>query len=281
MAAQIQFIFCSSFTNFRFGANKFSIWLICGVGKLKGLAMKPMESKCQKTCLNPQFIEGTEWSVLSPEEIQHFNENAICRTYEAGEAIFYEEDDCKGLYLVKSGLVGVRKVDAEGGHVLLRLANPGDTLGYRPLLAGEKHRAGAEVLKTATVCFLPKIAMRHLLISNPELGAGFLQRTAQALGAADDRFFKTVTLPARIRFIHLLMIMRERCGRIVEDGSLYMELPLTRRDIASMLGIRAESLSRLVHEIEAEGLIHFSGNLVTVSNPDQLLNEIDAGLHFP
>ncbi|MBC8267463.1 MAG: Crp/Fnr family transcriptional regulator [Rhodospirillaceae bacterium] len=240
-----------------------------------------MESKCQKTCLNPQFIEGTEWSVLSPEEIQHFNENAICRTYEAGEAIFYEEDDCKGLYLVKSGLVGVRKVDAEGGHVLLRLANPGDTLGYRPLLAGEKHRAGAEVLKTATVCFLPKIAMRHLLISNPELGAGFLQRTAQALGAADDRFFKTVTLPARIRFIHLLMIMRERCGRIVEDGSLYMELPLTRRDIASMLGIRAESLSRLVHEIEAEGLIHFSGNLVTVSNPDQLLNEIDAGLHFP
>jgi len=216
--------------------------------------------------------------VLSQEEIQHFNDSAICKTYKEGEAIFYEEDVCKGLYLVKSGLVGVRKIDAEGSHVLLRLANPGDTLGYRPLLAGEKHRAGAEVLKAAAICFLPKITMRQLLISNPELGAGFLRRTAQALGAADDRFFKTVTLPARIRFIHLLMILRERCGQIVEDGSLSMELPLTRRDIASMLGIRAESLSRLVHEIEAEGLIHFSGSHVTVNNPDQLLEELDAGL---
>ncbi|MBT4933877.1 MAG: Crp/Fnr family transcriptional regulator [Rhodospirillaceae bacterium] len=216
--------------------------------------------------------------MLSQEEIQHFNDSAICKTYKEGEAIFYEEDVCKGLYLVKSGLVGVRKIDAEGSHVLLRLANPGDTLGYRPLLAGEKHRAGAEVLKAAAICFLPKITMRQLLISNPELGAGFLRRTAQALGAADDRFFKTVTLPARIRFIHLLMILRERCGQIVEDGSLSMELPLTRRDIASMLGIRAESLSRLVHEIEAEGLIHFSGSHVTVNNPDQLLEELDAGL---
>jgi CRP-like cAMP-binding protein len=240
--------------------------------------MEPREFKGQIPCLTPQFTKGTEWSVLSQEEIQHFNDSAICKTYKEGEAIFYEEDVCKGLYLVKSGLVGVRKIDAEGSHVLLRLANPGDTLGYRPLLAGEKHRAGAEVLKAAAICFLPKITMRQLLISNPELGAGFLRRTAQALGAADDRFFKTVTLPARIRFIHLLMILRERCGQIVEDGSLSMELPLTRRDIASMLGIRAESLSRLVHEIEAEGLIHFSGSHVTVNNPDQLLEELDAGL---
>ncbi len=229
-------------------------------------------------CLTANYTVGTEWSVLSAEEIQRFNDNVICKTYAVGETIFYEGDECKGLYFVKSGLIGVRKIDAEGAHVLLRLANPGDTLGYRPLLAGENHRAGAEVLQNAKVCFLPKIIMRHFLISNPELGAGFLKRTARALGAADERFFESVTLPARVRFIHLLMVMRERCGHIVEDGSLYMELPLTRRDIASMLGIRAESLSRLVHEIEADGLIHFSGSQVTVANPDSLLDELDASL---
>lgn len=240
--------------------------------------MKSGNSEDMSPCLTVASLEGTEWSVLSPDEVKHFNESAVCKTYAVGESIFCEGDNCKGLYVVKSGLVAVRKMDAEGSYVLLRLANPGDTLGYRPFLAGENHRANAEVLQRATVCFLPEKAMRHLLVSNPELGAGFLQRTAQALGAADERFFETVTLPARVRLIHLLMILREHCGHITGDGSLFMELPLTRRDIASMLGIRAESLSRLVHEIESEGHIHFSGSQITVADPDALLEELDVGL---
>jgi CRP/FNR family transcriptional regulator len=242
------------------------------------MAIKTGISKDLAPCLTAAFMKGTEWSVLSAAEVQHFNENTECKIYNAGESIFYDGDDCKGLYLVKSGLVAVKKIDVGGDYVLLRLANPGDTLGYRPFLAGENHRADAEVLKTAVVCFLPRKTMQLLLVKNPELGAGFLQRTAQALGAADARFFETVTLPARVRFIHLLMILREHCGHITDDGSLLMELPLTRRDIASMLGIRAESLSRLVHDIEAEGHIHFSGSRVTVANPETLLEELNAGL---
>ena len=230
-------------------------------------------------CLTSRMIHGTEWSVLSSEEVQYFNKHVICRHYGIGDTVFFEGDDCKGLYLVDSGLIGVKKTSVEGGQILLRLANPGDTLGYRPLLAGEQHRAGAEVIKPSKVCFLPKAIMRNLLVSNPELGAGFLKRTAQALGAADERFFETVSLSARVRLIHLLMILRERCGSISDDGSLFLDIPLTRRDIASMLGIRAESLSRLVREIEDDGLAHFSGSRITIANPDILLVELDSGLH--
>ena len=240
--------------------------------------MKTINIIGKAACLTGRMAQGTEWSVLTREEIEIFNENVICRIYDAGETIFYERDDCKGLYLVEDGLVGVRKIDVEGGQVLIRLANPGDTLGYRPLLAGEKHRAGADVIQRARICFLPKTITNRLFISNPELGAGFLQRTAQALGAADERFFETVTLPARVRFIHLLMLMRKNYGSIIEDGSLSLELPLTRRDIASMLGIKAESLSRVVRDIESEGLAHFSGKRIKVANPNLLLEELDAGL---
>lgn len=249
------------------------------LGKWKGQAMKFNDVEVQANCLTAKMIEGTEWALLPPEEIQTFNDNAVCKSYEAGETVFEEGDDCKGLYLVQSGLVGVRKIDPEGWSILIRLAYPGDTLGYRPLLAGEKHRAGAEVMQAARVCFLPKPVVRRLLVSNPALGLGFLERTAQALGAAEERFFETVTLPARVRLFHLLMHLREHCGRIVEDGSLFLDLQLTRRDIAAMLGIRAESLSRLIHEIEADGLAHFSGSQISIANPDSLLKELDAGLH--
>jgi len=240
--------------------------------------MKSIDFEDQAPCLTAKMTEGTEWAVLSPEEIRIFNDNVMCNSYGTGESIFYENDDCKGLYFVESGLIGVRKIDAEGEQVLIRLAYPGDTLGYRPLLAGEKHRAGAEVIQAARVCFLPKPVMRRFLVSNPALGLGFLERTARALGAADERFFETVTLPARVRLFHLLVILGEHCGHIVEDGSLSLKLPITRRDIASMLGIRAESLSRLVREIETDGLAHFSGSQITIAKPDSLLAEVDISI---
>ena len=237
--------------------------------------MKPIDCKSQSPCLTSKMAKGTEWSVLSPEEFKIFNENIVCKSYDLGKTIFYEGDACKGLYVVESGLIGVRRTDAEGERILIRLANPGDTLGYRPLLAEESHRGSAEVMQAAKVCFLPKIIVRRFLIGNPGLGAQFLLRTARELGVADERFFETVTLPARVRLINLLMGLREHCGHIVENGSLLLDLPLTRRDIASMLGIRAESLSRVVREIESEGLANFSGNHVTIVNPDTLLKTLN------
>lgn len=240
--------------------------------------MKCIHFKSAPPCLNTITAKNTEWDSLSSEDVQVFNENVTCALYDVGETVFHEGEDCKGLYFLQGGLVAVRKIDAEGTQILIRLANPGDTLGYRPLLAGEKHRASAEVIEQARICFLPLSVTKRLLISSPMLGAGFLERTAQALGEADERFFEAVSLPARVRLIHLLLVLRDRCGNITEDGSLFMELPLTRRDIASMLGIRAESLSRLVHEIEKEGLIHFSGNKITIAHPEALLKELDEGL---
>lgn len=240
--------------------------------------MKTVNIKGQAKCLTTRRARGTVWSCLSPDEIELFNQNVSCRIYEEGDVIFYEGDDCTSLYLVESGLVAVKKTDTEGQQILIRLANPGDTLGYRPLLAGESHRASAEVIKKTKVCALPKSTMKRFLLSNLELGTEILKRMAKVLGEADERFFEAVSLPARIRLIHLLMVLQERCGKIVDDGSLLMELPLTRRDIAAMLGIRAESLSRLVHDIEDEGLIHFSGNKIIISRPETLLKELDAGL---
>lgn len=58
-------------------------------------------------------------------------------------------DRCKGLYFVRSGLVGIRKIDKEGQSTLLRLAGNGDALGYRPFLAKQPHRACAEVIEDA------------------------------------------------------------------------------------------------------------------------------------
>jgi len=226
------------------------------------------------SCLNARIRAKTEWAALTSEQLESFNRKVVCKTYNVGQMIFVQGDPCKGVYLVEDGLVAVRKADEEGQSAIVRLAYQGDTLGYRPFLAKENHRATAEVIKEANVCFIDSHTMRDFLVSNPKLGISFLEHTAQALGNAEERLFQVAALSVRTRIIHLLVLLRDRYGTTTSDGTLFVELPMTRRDLADMIGARPESVSRALRDIQDEGLLNLSGRTVRVNRVDRLIDEL-------
>ncbi len=226
------------------------------------------------TCFNCQHRERSEWGVLTEKELQGLDSGKICREYFPGEAIFLEGDPCLGVYCVERGLVGVRKTDAEGNSVLVRIANSGDTLGYRPFLAGDVHRGTAEALKPTIICAISGSTVRRLLAENPSLGLQFLERTAKALGDAEEKYFQNVTLPVRARLAHLLVVLKDRYGTVAEDGSLTMELPMSRQDLAALIGTRPETMSRAVRQFEEDGIAQFKGRKVHIRDTRDLLAEL-------
>lgn len=221
---------------------------------------------------------ASEWDVLGEDEISLFNTSVAHRNYSSGETIFIQDDPCKGLYIIESGLVAVRKMDDEGRSVVIRLGYPGDTLGYRPLLAKEDHRASAEVTKDSRICFLDAKIARQLAASNPDLGMGFLERTVKALGEVEERFFEVAVQSVRVRLVHLLILLQDKCGRFASDGTLILELPLTRQDLASMIGARPESVSRAFLELKKDGLAESSGREIHVTQYDRLIEELHSNL---
>lgn len=230
-------------------------------------------------CLSARTRTKTEWDALTPEELEMFNRKVVCRTYQAGQVIFMQGDPCKGLYFVADGLIAARKIDKDGQSAIVRLAYQGDTLGYRPLLAGDNHRATAEVIKDAKTCFIDSATMRSLLNSNPKLGMLFLEHTAQALGEAEERLFQVAALSVRTRIIHLVVLLRDHYGTTTSDGTVFVELPMTRRDLAEMIGARPESVSRALRDIQDDGLMDLSGRTVRVNRVDRLIDELHHNLH--
>lgn len=222
--------------------------------------------------------DDSEWCTLTVEEVKLFNRAVICRSYKAGETVFMQGDPCKGLYIIESGMIAVRKMDSEGRTAVIRLGYPGDSLGYRPLLAHENHRASAEVTKDSRVCFVNAKTTWELISKNPDLGMRFLERTAKALGEVESRFFEVAALSVRVRLVHLLILMRDKCGSITEDGTLVLELPLTRQDMASMIGARPESVSRAFHELKEDGLARSSGRQVHVTQYARLIEELHSNI---
>jgi len=225
-------------------------------------------------CFPETVLERSEWRVLAAEELAELCMKAHCRAYQPGETIFYEGDPCRGVYFLSEGLIGVRKEDPDGNSVLLHLATEGDTLGYRPFLAGDNHQASAEVLKASKICFFDAETMRALLHANLDLGLEFLRRAARELGTAENRFYEAVRLDLRTRVAHLLLLFKDRYATIEADGRVLLDLPISRQDMAAMIGVRAESLSRTIRTLADDGLIDVSGHRAWILDMDRLIAEV-------
>lgn len=220
----------------------------------------------------------SDWKVLRDDELDELSTGVIRREYASGETVYSIGDTNSGVYCISGGSVGVRKLDEQGNSVLLHLAYPGDTLGYRSFLLSGEHKTSAEALGPTVICHMDSRTISAILERNPELGLQFLRRAASEIDQAHTALMNSLTLCNRARFLHLLLFLIKRHGRLVEDGARFIELPLSRRDLASMIGTRHETVSRIIARLEAEGIARFSGRRVMVPRMDALVAELDSHL---
>jgi CRP-like cAMP-binding protein len=197
------------------------------------------------------------------------------REYGSGEVVFVQGEQNDGVHCVSGGTVGIRRLDGNGNSVLLELAYPGDTIGYRSFLTGSEHKTSAEALGPSVVCHINRAAITVLLASNPALGLRFLKRSIGELEHAHDMMFRQATLSNRHKLVHLLLVLVQRHGRRHSNGSQSIDLPVSRRDLASMVGTRHETISRIIGRLEIDGVAHFSGRQVTIPSVEALAGEID------
>jgi len=230
-------------------------------------------------CAGCPVLSRAVWSVLTEEQLAFMSRGTKSRNYRRGETVYAVGDANNGVYCISEGSLGVRKMDAEGNWIMLQLAYPGQALGYRSFLRGGRHRTTAEALEPSAVCHIKADRIAKLLEIDPTLGLQFLQRASNELEAIQNALMQNLALTNRQYFVHVLMVLLKHHGTEDADGSFSMQLPLSRRDLASMIGTRQETLSRIIKRLEADGLASFSDRRVHVADVDALFDEISA--YFP
>jgi len=219
-------------------------------------------------------LKRTEWCVLKEERLETLALNKTCTTYAPGEEVFRQGESCDGIFCIKAGTIALRKTDAQGNSVITRLVHAGDTVGYRTFFAGGSFTASAEALTESKVCFVDRKTVRHVLEMNPNLGERFLRRLAQALRSAEDDKLESAAQPVRARVAHLILDLADRYGVQTDDAALVFDLPLARQDMAAVIGVRPESITRAIRALEKSGVAIFKGRTVTIPSIEALVQEL-------
>jgi CRP-like cAMP-binding protein len=221
-------------------------------------------------CSGCRFGEYIDLSELGASDIELLNTTQVIRKHGPGACIFNQDDEPQGIYCVASGYVLLWRIDAFGNETAFGLIGPGGIMGYRSCFAGKPHAATARALTECQVCLVPNQTIWRLFDGNPALERRFLFTLARDPGPVDGLLLRANHVPIRTRLVSLLLIFRERFAERGAADSAKFKLPITRQDIAALLGARPETVTRTIRELEDDGIVFFDRRYVDVPNLKQL-----------
>ena len=189
------------------------------------------------------------------------------RAFEAKEHIYREGDPATHVYRVEAGHVCIYRMLTDGRRQVVDFAYPGDFIG---LGAMGEHAAGAQATTRTSVRCLPISVLRDIVRSDARVGLKLYEAVSQELLAARELLFTVSQRTATERLAGFLLALSRRNAR--RDGNVAeIVLPMTRADIADLLGLTIETVSRTFTKFRNDGLIDLEQCiLVTITDPEGL-----------
>lgn len=225
--------------------------------------MKFKSPDCHE-CLNRRF---SIFNFCNNEELQIINERKSCHIYSKGQIIFHEGGKPNGVFSVYSGKIKIVKNNKEGKEQIIRLAKPGDTIGYRALVSQSVYSATAIAMDEAVVCFIAQENFYEIVSQNAKVGSELIKLLSITLGMAEERMAKMALKPVRERLAEALLLLDKTYNFQNEKG---FSISISREDLASIVGTAKETAIRFLSEFKDENIISTKGSVIKIIDLDKL-----------
>jgi CRP/FNR family transcriptional regulator, anaerobic regulatory protein len=195
-------------------------------------------------------------AVLDSDELQSLNRIGRTRSIAAGQALIWEGDDSLLVANVVEGVLKLSTGTGDGREQIVGIVYPADFIG-RPFGARSQHTVTA--LTDARVCTFTRGDFDGFARQHPELEHKLLQRTLTELDRARHWMLLLGRKSATEKMATFLLEMSERlvdASCSTSDGPLdRFTLPFGRQQVADILGLTIETVSRQLTRLKADGYI--------------------------
>lgn len=201
-------------------------------------------------------------SIYSEKLSPHLHESRFVK----GNLLFKEGTIADRLYIILEGSVQLTVSGAKGQQTVLEILYPGDTFLLDSVLTSQAYLFSAQVLDEARILCLQRSILTKLIRNDGDFAVHMLttlsgQFRIMVRQVRDLRLRSTTQRLAA----YLLELAR------AEGNNNRFTLPLTKRLMASWLGMSPERLSRSFNALKEFG-IEMEGNQVYIATPKELRN---------
>lgn len=190
---------------------------------------------------------------LNPSERHEIAQHAHQKAYGRNEQLYGAGEENPSLMIVHRGRVKIYRVAESGHEQLIRVLVAGDFIGETSFIRAAESDHFAVALEDAQICSLHRDDVRGFLLRYPTIAYKMLETMSGRLERTERMVSSLTGEDVEHRLASYLLELSDM------SGSNFLELPISKKDVASYLGTTPETVSRRLALFEDNGWISQSG----------------------
>lgn len=188
--------------------------------------------------------------------------------------ILIREDDIatRGFYLILEGGAKVVLTGPDGREAVLALLEEGDFFGEMSLLDGDPRSATVRASADTRLLLLRRQSFLDLVQKHPEIAIGLMTTLSGRLRQANRKISALALSPVHARVTGALLQLAEFQGFRVKGHIVIHDRP-TQQEIAEMASTTRETVSRVLGQMQKDGLITLEGRELVILDEEKLRGE--------
>lgn len=215
-----------------------------------------------------------------------FDDLRLTRIYPRATVLFAEGQPADGIYLLRAGHVKISISSAVGKKTILRIQEAGSLLGVNCVLRDVPYDVTAETVERCRIDFVSRSNFMKLLDTSDAVRVGVAHTLSNELSDLVEHMRSLLlSQSASERLIRLLLKWCDEQGEF-ESEKVRLNPGLTHEEIAQIICVSRETVTRLFAELRRKQIVSFADNAIFVRDPRRLesllshaeISQISSGL---
>jgi CRP/FNR family transcriptional regulator len=199
------------------------------------------------------------FSQLSDENLKELEKISVLKSFYADEILFYEGDDPEYLYILTEGLLRLYKTDNKSNEVYLHQFVPVTMVAEAACFESMKYPATARFITKGQVLKIHYEKFKSEFLKNPDICVSLITSLTKKIKILSNVIHKEMILSSEAKVASF----------IAEHHELF--LTLKNNQIASILNVSPETLSRMLTKLQKEKIISIDKkHQITIHDSDVL-----------
>ncbi|MBN1667420.1 MAG: Crp/Fnr family transcriptional regulator [Anaerolineales bacterium] len=194
-----------------------------------------------------------------------------------GAFFFLEADPAEKAFILLHGKVKLGQVTEVGQQVILGYIIPGRVFGVISVIQNMVYPVSAQAVGECRALWWDQSTLNRLMDASPRIGLNAMRIMAGQIREFQNTIRDLSTKRVEQRIARAVLRLARQSGRKTEAGIL-IDLPLTRQDLAEMTGTTLYTVSRVLNDWEAQGLVQSQRQRVVICSAHGL---VDIGEDLP
>lgn len=205
------------------------------------------------------------FSSLSEKELKVVSNFCTLKKALKGQNLFSEGDLAQAFFLIVYGKVKIFKISPDGKEYIIHIHGEGNIIAEAAIFDKKNYPASCNAVEDTLTVSIPKVDFIDLINTSPSIALKFMSAYSKRLREFVSVIEGLSGSDVRKRLASYII------NNINKDNSKpVLKLPVSKKELASMLGTVPETISRTITALKKQGIIDTKGKDIIVTSVSKL-----------